>query len=130
MRDFLSVHRYLPAILAVLLSIWYGQSFADTLSPTTLDAVAGIGSTSLPAEPADLWLPEAPRTADSPIGPIKDDRDDDAAWESGRHDSPIDRSPPRQVSPALFIPLPSAPAVASNAFRLFPIYRATQRFRL
>jgi len=130
MRDFLSVHRYLPAILAVLLSIGYGQSYADPLSPTMVDAVEGIGSTSLPAGADDLWLPEAPRTADSPIGPIKDDRDDDAAWETGRQNSPLDRSPPRRDSPALFIPLPSAPAVASNAFRLFPIYRATQRFRL
>ncbi len=127
MRDPFSIHRYLPAIVAVILSIWYAQSFYDTASPIPIDAVVDTGPVTLST---GLSLPETPRTAFSSIGPIKDDRDDDAAWKAARHGIAIERTQPSQDSPAAFIPLPPAPAVASNAFRLFQVYLATQRFRL
>ena len=129
MRFFRSVHRYLPAVAAVLLSLCHSESFAFTAGPIAIESAPGTDPAGQLFSPGDQPSPGRPEGVDTPISPIGDNSADDPACEAGRHDIEYKQPPPTPAPPVAFI-LPSSPAIASRAFQLTPIYRSTKRFRL
>jgi hypothetical protein len=130
MRYSLFIHRFLPAIIAAILSFWHYPGFALMAGPQPIDDIPTGYPAWQASGPADLSLPNRPQSADTPISPIKNNNDDDSAFDDARHDFVIAHDRQAQVHYSPLVRLPCAPAVASFAFRLPPIYRTTQRIRL
>lgn len=130
MRDTRSVHRFLPAIVAAILSFWHCQSFAVAAGPLPIDDIPIGFPAPQNSDPSDLSLPDRPQRAEIPISPIRNESDGDTAVDDARHDITFVHDHPAQAYHTPSAHLPTAPAVASFAYRLPPIYRTTQRIRL
>jgi hypothetical protein len=130
MQDCLSGHRPPLAFPAACLLIWFCLVFsAPGWSLSAFGAIPNIDAALHPIGFADLSSAYSPQRDNAPITLVKDRDDNDQSTEDEGNLTRIDHSSPALVRP-LAARLPPSPTVASDAFRLSPPYRITQRIRL
>jgi hypothetical protein len=130
MQDSLSGHQPPLAVPAGCLLLWFCLAFiAPDWSLSAVGAISGIEAALHPISLADLSSPYSPLRDNDSFTLIKDRDDNDQGTDDDGNLTRIGHFSPALVQP-LAARLPPSPSVASDAFRLSPPYRITQRIRL